>query len=338
MRIVALDLVRFIAAMAVVLYHYTAREGFTSFELLAEVTKFGYLGVPLFFMISGYVIALSAKNRTPTEFAISRFVRLYPAFWCGILFTLSIGAIFGSYSPSIEIILANATMLNDYFDIENIDGVYWTLQAELKFYGCLFLLLLTGVFDKHKIWLSIWLALTALFLFTEQPFFLSWFISPDYSPYFIAGVAFYFIHREGGNSFNLSILFGALLLSSIVSFQQTTSFLRAPADQDKFVAVALVWLFFLLFYRLVHGKINLKPRKIYLVMGGMTYPLYLIHGFAGKTIIDYFRYSYSDIFIVCSTIVFMLFASWLIHVFFERKVATPLKLFLMARFTKTKVN
>lgn len=336
MRIVALDLVRFIAAMAVVLYHYTARDGFTGFEQLAEMTKFGYLGVPLFFMISGYVIALSAKNRTPIEFAVSRFVRLYPAFWCGILFTLCISYLFGDYSPSIIVILANATMLNDYFNVENIDGVYWTLQAELKFYGCVFLLMYAGIFDKHKIWLSIWLGLTTLFLITGQPFFLGWFISPTYSPYFIAGVAFYFIHREGNNIFNLFILIGALLLSSIVSFTQPSSFLSDAIFKDKLVAVTLIWMFFILFYCLVHGKINLKERRVYIVMGGMTYPLYLIHGFAGRTIIDYFRYSYSDVFIVSMTILFMLFVSWMIHVSFEKKVATPLKAFLMARLNSVK--
>lgn len=330
MRIVALDLVRFIAAMAVVLYHYTAREGFNSFEELSEVTKFGYLGVPLFFMISGYVIALSAKNRTPTEFAISRFVRLYPAYWCGILFTISIGMFFGTYSPSIDVILANATMLNDYLNIENIDGVYWTLQAELKFYGCVFILLLTGIFDKHKVWLTVWLTLTTLFLIFEQPFFMSWFISPYYSPFFIAGIAFYFIHREGNNRFNLIILFGALILSSVVAFNQASSFFSA-ARVDKLIAVFIIWAFFILFYLMVHGKINLKQRSIYLVMGGMTYPLYLIHGFAGRTIIDNFRYLYSDVFIVSMTTIFMLSFAWLIHIAFEQKVATPLKMFLMAK-------
>lgn len=76
MRLIGLDLVRFFAAMSVVLYHYTARHGSTSFETLSVFTKFGYLGVPLFFMISGYVISLSAANRTASEFLISRFIRL----------------------------------------------------------------------------------------------------------------------------------------------------------------------------------------------------------------------------------------------------------------------
>jgi peptidoglycan/LPS O-acetylase OafA/YrhL len=71
-----------------VLYHYTARGEITSFPLLAPLTQFGYLGVPLFFMISGFVISASAENRTPSEFVISRITRLFPAYWFGVAFTL----------------------------------------------------------------------------------------------------------------------------------------------------------------------------------------------------------------------------------------------------------
>ena len=179
--LVALDLIRFFAAMAVVLYHYTAREGFQDFSAFANFTKFGYLGVPLFFIISGYVIALSAKNRTPIEFAVSRFVRLYPAFWCGIVFTVIVTGYFAGVRFDAITILANATMLNDYLNIANIDGVYWTLQAELKFYACMLLLLAFGVFERYKVWLTAWLVITTTFLLLKQPFFMGWFISPYYS-------------------------------------------------------------------------------------------------------------------------------------------------------------
>jgi len=336
MRLVALDLIRFFAAMAVVLYHYTAREGFKEFEGIAEVTKFGYLGVPLFFIISGYVIALSAKNRTAMEFAISRFVRLYPAFWCGMFFTILVTIYYAQASFDPIMIAANATMLNDYFDIENIDGVYWTLQAELKFYACMFFLILFGVFEKYKVWLTAWLLLTVSFLFFGQPFFMGWFISPYYSSFFIAGIAFYLIHSQGKNFFNLGVLFVSLIISAVMAYQQTNSFFKEPSDNEKMVAIMLVGSFYLIFYSLITGRLSLKNRKVYIILGGLTYPLYLIHGFAGTSIIDYYRFSYSDTSIVLVTIVLMLFVSWLIHIGIEKKFATPLKLFLLNNLSSNK--
>ena len=55
-----LDLFRFVAALAVVAYHFTFRgvaagDGamVTSFDAIGEVSRYGYLGVNFFFMISG---------------------------------------------------------------------------------------------------------------------------------------------------------------------------------------------------------------------------------------------------------------------------------------------
>jgi peptidoglycan/LPS O-acetylase OafA/YrhL len=52
-----------------------------NYPLLAPVAKYGYLGVDLFFMISGSVILVSTANASFKGFFVSRIVRLYPAFW-----------------------------------------------------------------------------------------------------------------------------------------------------------------------------------------------------------------------------------------------------------------
>lgn len=142
MRFYALDIFRFFAALSVVFYHYTAREGSGAFAVLAPVTKFGYLGVPFFFIISGFVISASAHNRTAADFLVSRAVRLYPAYWAGLLFTTVIVFFYGRFDITLMQFFANLTMMNDLVHVKNIDGAYWTLQAELKFYGCVFLLIL----------------------------------------------------------------------------------------------------------------------------------------------------------------------------------------------------
>jgi hypothetical protein len=85
-RVETLDLLRLFAALAVVAYHYTFR-GFAADDMtwvhvdaVVPVTKYGYLGVQLFFVISGFVIAYSAEGRNARQFFIARAARLYPGF------------------------------------------------------------------------------------------------------------------------------------------------------------------------------------------------------------------------------------------------------------------
>ena len=94
LRVNELDLLRFIAAFMVVMFHYGFRghaaDGYSLLSLptYATVSKYGYLGVELFFMISGFVILMTASSGSLKKFVISRIVRLYPAFWacCTITF------------------------------------------------------------------------------------------------------------------------------------------------------------------------------------------------------------------------------------------------------------
>lgn len=92
-RLYEIDLFRFLAALSVVLYHYTFRAyaahdmSSMSFQQLGSFFRYGYLGVNLFFMISGFVILLTALNKDLIGFAISRIVRLYPTFWASVTLT-----------------------------------------------------------------------------------------------------------------------------------------------------------------------------------------------------------------------------------------------------------
>ncbi len=332
MRIVALDIMRFVAALSVVLYHYISRHETNAYPIISEFTKYGYLGVPLFFIISGYVIALSAENRTALQFGISRFVRLYPTLWIGVLFTVFCVLFLTDKQYTISQILANFTLLNEYLGLEDVDGVYWTLKAELKFYTCMFLLISFGVFHKYHLWLSVWLGLTALHAALGQPFFMGWFISPGYSPFFIAGIACFLIQKKGNNFFNVFVISSSLVISSFNVFSQAGGFLIDPTVAEKSISVVTVWFFYLLFYLLCIGKIKLSERKILITMGALTYPLYLIHNIAGKAIIDHYSDIIPEKIMILITIALMVSFSYLIHIFVEKQLATPLKTFLIFKF------
>jgi peptidoglycan/LPS O-acetylase OafA/YrhL len=64
--------------------------------MLAPVAQYGFLGVPVFFAISGFVIAYSAEGRTPVGFAIARFSRIYPTFVLCMTLTFAVTVVFGA--------------------------------------------------------------------------------------------------------------------------------------------------------------------------------------------------------------------------------------------------
>src|SRR6185436_18721223 len=96
-RIGEVDALRGLAALAVVFYHYGQRyrelgaDAYLSAKFPGQFpmngeplawVSWGHYGVQLFFMISGFVILMTiSKVRSLKEFALLRFVRLYPAFW-----------------------------------------------------------------------------------------------------------------------------------------------------------------------------------------------------------------------------------------------------------------
>jgi peptidoglycan/LPS O-acetylase OafA/YrhL len=146
-RIGALDALRGFAALSVVLGHYTANYhrlyGHTS-QLLFSYPWAGF-GVTLFFMISGFVILMTAERvARPVDFAWARFSRLYPAYWAAVALTFTVLSVFPlpGRHPSPARGIVNLTMLQGFVGVGHVDNVYWTLEVELCFYAIILCLLL----------------------------------------------------------------------------------------------------------------------------------------------------------------------------------------------------
>ena len=80
---------------------------------IADVAKYGYLGVDLFFVISGFVIAYSADGRTPAEFAIARFARIYPGFLAAGV--IGLAATWLSHCPMPAAVLPPTAIRNNFW-------------------------------------------------------------------------------------------------------------------------------------------------------------------------------------------------------------------------------
>ena len=134
-RVAGLDLLRGLAALAVVVFHLT----WAAHRADPSVPPFkaGHLGVEVFFVISGYVILMSAyRSHDRRAFALARLIRLYPTYL--ICMGLTTAWVFGlgvwrfEVSPSAW--LLNLTMVPGWFHVRCLDGVYWTLGYEVGFY------------------------------------------------------------------------------------------------------------------------------------------------------------------------------------------------------------
>ena len=99
--------------------------------------EFGITGVVLFFAISGFVIygtLRGPREGTGRRFLITRFLRLFPAFWVSVLAGLIFIWWWQGWSITGPMVGANITMLPDVFGQPPVMGLYWTLGTELTFY------------------------------------------------------------------------------------------------------------------------------------------------------------------------------------------------------------
>lgn len=339
-RYYLVDLIRFAAAIMVLVYHYSAsgigNAANGRYKLAASkdiypelfiISKYGFVGVHLFFLISGFVILASALNRTAVEFAISRWTRLYPTYWCAVIFTTLVLWVFLGESFDVSLIdfLANMTLLNDYIGITDIDPVYWTLHVELQFYGCIFLLILAGAINRYQIWLSLWMLLAIGYAIFHQPFFMPWFISPSYSSYFIAGAVFCLAARDGYKPFHVVMLSLSLCLSLFYIFPQTADYIQYHQLRDQLVTSALILFFYGLFYLISIGRLTVKRSATIVLLGGLTYPLYLTHHVAGRYLIDYLEPQINRYLLLFGLAFAALLTSYLIYMFIDRRLAVFLR-------------
>lgn len=149
-----IDSLRGIAALLVVFQHdFVPLLGGTQDNFWWHyVLDVGKVGVIWFFIISGFVIPFSLKEGEGAlrNFAISRFLRLYPAYWLSIAGLLLVASLTSTLMPSMRQILGNLTMFQAALGIRDISPVYWTLFIELVFYLICAVAFAAGLLGKLK--------------------------------------------------------------------------------------------------------------------------------------------------------------------------------------------
>lgn len=226
MRFALLDPLRGLAALWVFCFHLGFSEEFQRiFPGLYRILRHGELGVPMFFVISGFCITAAAcktldTGRTPVDFMKRRAWRIYPPFWCSIAVTVAIPFVIefisslktGTYtapSPShlnygfltysisdwlrlttlVQVFqyVPDATSLQSKFT--TINAVYWTLAIEVQFYLAMAAAVATGRYYAVTLWLITVSAIASQWVPSAS---LSGLFLP-YWPMFAVGIAVYWV-------------------------------------------------------------------------------------------------------------------------------------------------
>jgi peptidoglycan/LPS O-acetylase OafA/YrhL len=348
-RLAVLDGCRFLAAMMVVSYHLVGINSVAwttqtakIFPTVHVVAQYGWLGVELFFMISGFVICMSSWGRSVAQFAVSRVVRLYPAYWAAIVLTMAVLFIWpNSQVPRAQLTDAaiNLTMLQVGLGVRSVDAVYWSLWCELLFYALFAVVVWRGLTYRRAVMFCLaWIAASTAALATENGTASS-LLSPDYAPFFIAGIAFYLIRRFGPNLILWLIVLGTFALGLRPSVAITTGAASRLVGRPVPVAgtVIVLAVFYLLMAAIALGHLDRIRWRGLTVLGAMTYPLYLLHEFIGWSWLARLH-NLPHWLALSLTLGALLLLSWLIHRFIERPAARVLKRSLIDALNQIKMD
>ncbi len=275
-RLAELDALRGIAAVIVMLFHFTSQAPnvLPQVEVVSHGLSWGFYGVQLFFAISGFVIFMTLeRTKCTADFVVARFARLYPAYWAGIIVTtLSIHALgTASLEQPATVIATNLTMLQGFLFVPSVDGVYWSLAVELAFYACMWGLWRIRALRHIETILLGWLSLRLLWwLVPALPFRIAMILLVDHIAFFAIGIAAYRV-REGARRWmdQMPVLILGLATTTLVDGSMTA------------VAYACT---LIIFVALAEGKMDFLARQVLLWLGALSYSLYLVHQNIGYTL------------------------------------------------------
>lgn len=320
-RLDNIDLLRAIAIVAVLLYHYTARfpPSFYGADRMPMTFPWGRHGVDLFFAVSGFCIFMTLdSSRCLENFWSRRFARIQPAYVVAICITFAVVSLAGL--PGREagplVALSNMAWVNVIPTWPNIDSAYWSLVVELKFY--LFIGLIYYAARGRNIALS-WLAFTvpgiALAQFDGLPHQIGTLILiGPFAPFFLAGLlAWEWPRLSSAHRFWIGAATCLLLLATPRFDDYPGGGLLIGAA--AFVVLRMDWL---------------RVPKAITFVGLVSYSLYLLHQNIGYVIIRALPFGIElRIAIACfATLAFAAILYWTVERRWERLVQRHAEQFL----------
>jgi peptidoglycan/LPS O-acetylase OafA/YrhL len=289
-----IDILRFFSAVAVMFHH--------TFDF-----QYGKLGVYLFFIISGFVIYFSL-GKGIKEYALGRFLRLYPLFWLCCTLTYVVTVIYGVNLP-ISRYIVSMLLINDGKIAQMVDGSYWTLTFELLFYVYIALFVKLFSVKKLHIFYIGWLILSFLSFYLHfDQHILAKLLCLRFAPYFVfGGMLALFVDRYKASTIGSKFVYSSALIASAFLAPYISRSLRAQENvihnmtasfyPDEMIIVESFFILvpIVVYFSFFNFAKNKKFARASLVLGGITYPLYLLHWKISDTLITSHGEAYGTI-------------------------------------------
>ncbi len=307
-RIATVDALRGIAAFGVAWFHFTnLNSAFPPEGFLKSSGRYGWLGVEMFFVISGFVIPHAlyrAQYQLPHygRFLAKRIIRLDPPYLADICLVLALAYVVplapqfrgGPPMYSFAQLLGHLGYVNSLIGKPWVNPVFWTLGIEFQYYLLIGLIFPVLVSSNRLIRLALMLALLLPAFFAPRPSLIF-----TWLPFFVAGILTF--QKKVGHLSDGFFATGLAVVFSIIW-----------AEAEPGLPGAIVMLLTALAIAFVTLRSSLLTW-----LGLMSYSLYLVHvPIGGKVVNLGARYAhglYSEITVLFLACLASLFVAYLLY-------------------------
>lgn len=304
---------------------------------------FGMFGVAIFFLITGFIIPFSVKSannfRMKVKFILKRILRIWPVYAIGFLIVFSV-LIANGAEYDLKSYLIQASLMRDWFWVESLDGISWTLEVQLKFYIIIFVLLLLNKLHNPKM-----ISILTVFMMGFSVCFYS--ICNDL---LLINIKLY----QWGSVLAMAFLYIIFMFLGFVLYEYDSKTWDRKTCLLVTQILLVCWIIcivvgdsklllskflinyggaFILFINFYIFKNDMNETKVLSFVSKYSFSIYILHGVLGYIILDKLcRFGISAIISLPLVISFIIFISVVFYYFVEKRIGIISKKILDGKY------